>query len=53
MVDPGIDRLAHILVNYSTAVKPRELVGLSGYPFSPAALPLMEAVLRAILRAGG
>lgn len=53
MNDPRLDRLAQILVRYSTAVKPHNLVGLSGYPFSPEALPLMHAVLREILRAGG
>jgi len=53
MNDPRIDRLAEILVRYSTKVKSGDLVGIMGYPFSPEALPLMEAVFREVLRAGG
>ncbi|MBN2553592.1 MAG: aminopeptidase [Spirochaetales bacterium] len=53
MSDPRIDRLAEILVRYSTGVRPGDLVGITGIPFSPEALPLMEAVAREILRAGG
>ncbi len=53
MTDPRIDRLAEILVRYSTRVKPGDLVGIMGYPFSREALPLMEAVFREVLRAGG
>lgn len=53
MTDPRVDRLAEILVRYSTRVKSGELVGIRGYPFSQEALPLMEAVFREILRAGG
>ncbi len=52
MDDPRLDRLAEILVRYSTKVKPRQLVGLTGYPFSPEAMPLMETVLREVLRVG-
>ncbi len=53
MNDPRIDRLAEILVRYSTRVKSGDLVGITGYPFSQEALPLMEAVFREVLRAGG
>ena len=53
MTDPRIDRLAETLVRYSTRVKPGDLVGIMGHPFSPEALPLMEAVFREVLRAGG
>ena len=53
MTDPRIDRLAEILVRYSTRVKPGDLVGVTGLPFSPEALPLMQAVAREVLRAGG
>jgi aminopeptidase len=53
MNDPRIDRLAEILVRYSTKVKTGDLVGITGFPFSPQALPLMEAVVREVLRAGG
>jgi aminopeptidase len=53
MTDPRIDRLAEILVQYSAGVKSGDLVGITGFPFSPEALPLMEAVFRQVLRAGG
>jgi aminopeptidase len=53
MTDPRIDRLAEILVRYSTRVTSGDLVGIMGYPFSRKALPLMEAVFREVLRAGG
>jgi aminopeptidase len=53
MSDPRIDHLAKILVRYSGKVKSGNLVGIAGYPFSPEALPLMEAVFREVLRAGG
>jgi len=52
MSDPRIDKLAQVLVHYSVAAKPGQLVGISGAPFSPQALPLMEAVLREVYRAG-
>jgi aminopeptidase len=52
MSDPRIDKLAQVLVHYSVAAKPRQLVGISGYPFSPQVLPLMEAVVREVYRAG-
>jgi len=53
MNDPRIDRLAEILVRYSTRVKSGDLVGIRACPFSREALPLMEAVFREVLRAGG
>jgi aminopeptidase len=53
MTDPRVDRLAEILVHYSTRVKSGDLVGIMGYPFSQEALPLMEALFREILRTGG
>ena len=53
MTDPRIDRLAEILVRYSAKVKPGDLAGITGSPFSSEALPLMEAVFREVLRAGG
>ena len=53
MTDPSLDRLAEILVRYSTKVKPGDLVGISGFPFSTEGLPLMQAVFREVLRAGG
>jgi len=53
MVDPRLDRLAEILVRYSANVKTGDLVGITGLPFSAEALPLMEVVVREVLRAGG
>jgi aminopeptidase len=53
MSDPRLDRLAEILVRYSCNVKPGELVGITGFPFSAHALPLFEALFREVLRAGG
>jgi aminopeptidase len=52
MTDPRIDSLAEILVRYSTKVKSGDLVGITGIPFSSEAMPLMEAVVREVLRAG-
>jgi aminopeptidase len=48
-----MNRLAKILVHYSTEVRSGDLVGITGSPFSAEALPLMEAVFREVLRAGG
>ncbi len=49
MVDPRIQKLAQVLVQYSTDVKPGESVAIS----SPlAALPLAREVYREVLRAG-
>ena len=50
MQDPRIDKLAEVLVNYSTAVRPDDLVRLSG---PPVARPLLVALYRAVLDAGG
>ncbi|OHB85452.1 MAG: peptidase M29 [Planctomycetes bacterium RBG_16_64_12] len=50
MYDPRLDRLADVLVNYSTAVRPGDLVRLSG---PPVARPLVVALYRAVLNAGG
>ncbi|NQT15747.1 MAG: aminopeptidase, partial [Planctomycetes bacterium] len=44
------DNLAEVLVNYSTAVEADDLVSLSG---PPVARPLIVALYRAVLRAGG
>ncbi|HUT91877.1 MAG TPA: aminopeptidase [Thermoguttaceae bacterium] len=49
MQDPRIDKLAEVLVNYSTAVRPDDLVRLSG---PPVARPLLVALYRAVLDAG-
>lgn len=50
MADPRIERLAGVLVDYSTAVRPGDLVVIEG---STLAAPLMRAVHRRVLEAGG
>lgn len=50
MNDPRLTKLADLLVNYSTVVKPGDLVRLSG----PAVgRPLLVELYRAVIRAGG
>ncbi|MCC5830964.1 MAG: aminopeptidase [Phycisphaeraceae bacterium] len=49
MRDPNLDRLARVLVHYSTAVKPGQLVRLSG---DPVGLPLLEAIHEELILAG-
>jgi aminopeptidase len=50
MHDPRLEKLADVLVNYSTAVKPNDVVRLSG---SPICRPLLVEIYRAVVRAGG
>jgi len=50
MRDPRLDKLADVLVNYSTRVQRDDLVRLSG---PPLARPLLVALYRAVLKAGG
>jgi aminopeptidase len=50
MRDPRIDRLAEVLVRYSTRMQPGQLVSLVG---PPLAEPLIVALYREVLRAGG
>ncbi|MEM1109264.1 MAG: aminopeptidase [Planctomycetota bacterium] len=50
MRDPRLTSLARVLVNYSTGVKPGQLVRITG---DPVAMPLVEAVYEEILKAGG
>jgi aminopeptidase len=50
MPDPRLDKLADVLVSYSTAVKPGELVRING---STVAQPLAVAIYRAVIKAGG
>lgn len=50
MRDPRLDKLADVLVRYSTKVKPGDLTAVWG---EPGAMPLIEAVFDAVLRAGG
>jgi aminopeptidase len=50
MADPRIERLAGVLVGYSTAVEPGDLVIIES---SPLAAPLVRAVYGHVLAAGG
>lgn len=50
MTDPRIARLAHLLVNYSVAVKPGDKVLVRG---NSTALPLVTETFREVVRAGG
>jgi aminopeptidase len=48
--DPRTQKLASILVNYSTQIRPGDWVAISGHAL---ALPLVNEVVREVLRAGG
>jgi len=50
MNDPRLNKLAKLLVNYSTNVKPKDLVAITA--LTPAA-PLVQELFREILRSGG
>ncbi len=50
MRDQRLDKLAKVIVNYSTGVKPGQLVRLRG---DPIGLPLLEALYEAVIKAGG
>ncbi len=50
MRDPRLDKLACVLVRYSTNVQPGQLVRIAG---DAVGLPLIEAVYEEVLRAGG
>jgi aminopeptidase len=50
MHDPRLEKLADVLVRYSTCVRPGDLVRLVG---PPVGRPLLVAVYRAVLLAGG
>ena len=50
MADPRVERLAEVLVNYSTGVEPGQLVLLET---TPLATPLLRALYRRVLQAGG
>jgi aminopeptidase len=49
MRDPRLDKLADVIVNYSTAVKPGNVVRLTG---DPVAAPLVEAIYEKLIQAG-
>jgi len=50
MRDQNLNRLADVLVNFSTRVQKGDLVRISG---DPVAMPLLEAIYEAVVRAGG
>ncbi len=50
MGDPRIEKLADVLVNYSAEIQPGDWVLVSGHVL---ALPLLEEVVRHVVRAGG
>ncbi|UCF10796.1 MAG: aminopeptidase [Candidatus Bipolaricaulota bacterium] len=50
MTDPRVDKLAQVLVNYSTAIQPGQKVFIQG---GVTAAPLMRSVVAEVLRAGG
>lgn len=50
MLDPRIEKLAEILVNYSTAVQPGDWVLVQG---EIPSVPLLDQVVKQVLRAGG
>jgi aminopeptidase len=50
MADIRLERLANVLVNYSTRVQPGEWVGILG---DVAALPALREVYKAVVQAGG
>lgn len=49
MRDPRLDKLAAVLVDYSCAIKPGQLVRING---SPVCLPLVEAIYEALVKRG-
>ncbi len=49
MPDQRLDKLARLLVEYSAEVKPGQLVRLTG---DPVAMPMLEALYEAVLKAG-
>ncbi len=53
MNDPRVTNLARTIVHYSTRVKPGDRVAIRGFPLTPTAAPLINAIMREVLRAGG
>lgn len=53
MADPRIHKLAQLLEHYSTHLQPGDRVMMRGFPLEPVAEPLVRAVIREVLRAGG
>lgn len=53
MPDPRVEKFAKIIVDYSTRVQKGDLVAIRGFPLTPAATPLINAVTEQVLEAGG
>jgi aminopeptidase len=53
VTDPRIVNLARIVVEYSLEVRPGHTVEIGCVPYVPRALPYVEEIYRAVLRAGG
>ena len=53
MTDIRISNLAEILVNYSVEVDQGQMVHIGCWPFNTSALPYLQEVTRAVLKAGG
>lgn len=51
-MDPRIEKLALIIVEHSLRVEPKQYVHIGCWPFSPRALPYIQAITRAVLHAG-
>jgi aminopeptidase len=51
-MDPRITNLARIIVEHSLMIEPKQRVHIGCWPFSPRALPYLQEITRAILRAG-
>ena len=50
MPDPRLQKLADVLVGYSTAIRPGDVVRIDG---NPPTTPLLREVYRGVARAGG
>lgn len=53
MLDPRVANFAKTIVQYSTRVQPGDKVAIRGFPLTPAATPLINAVTEQVLLAGG
>ncbi len=51
-MDQRIANLARIIVEHSLEIEPEQRVHIGCWPFSPRALPYLEEITRAVLRAG-
>ena len=50
MRDPRLEKLADVIVRYSTRVRRGDVVGIQA---EPGAMPLIEALYASVLRAAG